>query len=59
MNNNKQVAYLDIAEKALLLSEELMKFVSVLCAFSSHEYEMLQEMKQNRQQEIESDSIPF
>jgi hypothetical protein len=58
-NIDKEIPYLHVSQKALLLCDELEKMIDYLWSLFSNDFEMLREMKTNRAQAIESENIKF
>jgi hypothetical protein len=56
---DKKIPYLHVSQKALLLCDELEKMIDYLWGLFGNDFEMLREMKTNRQHSIESESIRF
>lgn len=56
---NKIIPYLSVAQKALVVCDELEKTIDTLWNLFGDEFEVLRELKTIHQHKIESDSLPF
>lgn len=57
--DKKIIPYLQVAQKALVVCDELEKTIDTLWSLFGDEFEMLRELKTIQQQKNQFDSLPF